>query len=74
MNGTKIVGGGTAGGALATTIVYLLGRFQISLTAEDGAIAALALTAVGAFIAHNGIVGAIRLLWRGSGSGNNPAV
>lgn len=65
MNGTKIVSGGSAGGALAAAIVYVLGRFHVTLTAEDGALAALALVAGAAFVAHNGISGVGRIIWRG---------
>lgn len=68
MNATKIVSGGSAGGALAAAVVYILGRFHITLTAEDGALAAAGLIAVGAFVAHNGIVGVWRLLLHGAGN------
>lgn len=67
MNGGKIAAGGTAGGGLGAAIVYLLGRFDVNLNPEDGALIAMALVAVCAFIAHNGIVGALRLIWHGSG-------
>lgn len=67
MNGGKIAAGGTAGGGLGAAVVYLLGRFNVDLNPEDGALIAMSLVAVCAFIAHNGIVGALRLIWRGSG-------
>jgi hypothetical protein len=66
MNATKLAAGGSAGGAIAAAIVYLLGRLHVNLTAEDGAVGATALIAVAAFVAHNGLVGAARLVWRGS--------
>lgn len=66
MNGQKLAAGGSAGGALAALVVYVLGRFNIALTAEDGAVGASALIAASAFIAHNGILGAVRLIWRGT--------
>ena len=72
MNATKIVSGGSAGGALAAAIVYVLGRFNIQLTAEDGALAAVALVAVAAFVAHNGIAGVFRIIWKGSNTPSQP--
>lgn len=72
MNGTKIVGGGSAGGALAAAIVYLLSRFNVNLTGEDGALIATSLVAAGAFVVHNGIRGCARILWRGAGNDPEP--
>ena len=66
MDGTKIAAGGSAGGGLGAIAVYLAARFGAHLTSEDGALVALSVVAVAAFIAHNGIMGALRLLWRGS--------
>lgn len=68
MNGTKIVGGGSAGAGLGTAAVYVAGRFGAHLSSEDGALIATGAIAVAAFIAHNGIRGAFRLVWRGSSS------
>lgn len=68
MNGTKIAAGGSTGGAAAAAIVYLLSRLNVSLTSEDGALIALTLAAVGAFVVHNGIAGAFKLIWHGSPS------
>lgn len=65
MNATKIVSGGSTGAALGAGIVYVLGRVGVVLTPEDGALASVALVAVCAFIAHNGIAGAFTLIWRG---------
>jgi hypothetical protein len=67
MNGAKIASGGSAGGAIGAAVVYLLGRFNVNLNAEDGALIGLALAAAGAFVVHNGILGAVRLVWHGSG-------
>ena len=66
MEATKIVGGGAAGGGLGAAAVYVAGRFGAHLTSEDGALIASALIAVAAFVAHNGVRGAFRVLWRGS--------
>jgi hypothetical protein len=66
MEATKIVGGGTAGGALGAAAVYVAGRFGAHLTSEDGALIATAAIAIAAFVAHNGIRGAFSTLWRGS--------
>jgi hypothetical protein len=68
MEGNKIVGGGTAGGALGAAAVYIAGRFGAHLTSEDGAIIATGAIAVAAFVAHNGVRGAFSTMWRGSGN------
>lgn len=68
MNGGKIAAGGTAGGGLGAALVYVLGRFGVDLNAEDGALIAAGLIAVGAFLVHNGLVGAWHLLLHGSPS------
>jgi len=73
MEATKIVGGGSAGGALGAAAVYLAGRLGGHLTPEDGALAASAAIGLGAFVVHNGLRGCVRILWRGSGSSAAPA-
>lgn len=73
MNATKIVSGGATGGGLGAAVVYILGRFGITLTSEDGALIALGLVAAVAFIAHNGISGVGRILWHGSSAGDGPS-
>lgn len=65
INSTRIVSGGGSGGGLAVLAVYVAGRFGAHLTAEDGAAIATAAMAVGAFVAHNGLVGLARIVWHG---------
>jgi hypothetical protein len=67
MEATKIVGGGSAGGALGAAAVYAASRFGAHLTSEDGALIASGAIGLGAFVIHNGIKGSLALLWRGSG-------
>jgi hypothetical protein len=73
MQGTKIVGGGGAGAGIGAAVVYIAGRFGANLTPEDGAIIGMGAIAVAAFIAHNGIRGAFRVLWRGASTSPPPA-
>jgi hypothetical protein len=54
---------GTTG--IATAIVWLLGRFHVSLSAEEGALIAGGLTTVGLFVWHYGIRNIVEHLWRG---------
>lgn len=72
MDGSKIAAGGAAGAGVGAAIVYAAGRFGADLTAEDGALIATGLVAGLAFVTHNGIRGAFRVIWRGSG--NEPVV
>lgn len=72
MNGSKIVGGGGAGAGLGAALVYAAGRLGGHLTSEDGALVATAAIAVCAFITHNGLRGALGIIWRGSGAGEDP--
>lgn len=65
MNPVKIVSGGSAGGIGALIAVYVSGRLGWHLTADDGAVIAASAVAVAAFVAHNGLVGIVRLIWRG---------
>ena len=71
---TKIVAGGGAGSVVALVAVYVAGRFNVNLNADDGAVIATATTAVCAFLAHNGIVGLARILWRGDQQPNKRAL
>ena len=66
MEGTKIVAGGGAGLGLSAAAVYVAGRFGAHLTSVDGDLIASAVIAVSAFVAHNGVRGAFRVLWDGS--------
>jgi hypothetical protein len=65
MNGTKIVGGGGAGAGLGAALVYVAGRFGAHLTPEDGALIAATVIGACAFVVHNGLRGALGVLWRG---------
>lgn len=65
MDGSKIAAGGSAGAGLGAIAVYLANRFGAHLTAEDGAIIAVSLVGVVAFVSHNGLAGAFRVIWRG---------
>lgn len=73
MEATKIVGGGSAGGALGAAAVYIAGRFGAHLTPEDGALIASGAIGLGAFIVHNGVRGCARIIWRGQSSSSTPA-
>lgn len=68
MDSSKIIGGGASGIGLGAAAVYIAGRFGANLTSEDGALIASGAIAVAAFVAHNGIRGVGRILWRGSSS------
>ncbi len=56
---------GTSG--LATFVVWLVGRFDITLSAEAGALIAGAVSAATLFIWHTGIRNILQGLWRGQG-------
>lgn len=66
MEGQRIVGGGGVGIGLGAAAVYVANRFGAHLTSEDGVVIASTAIAVGAFIVHNGVRGAFRVIWRGS--------
>ena len=66
MDATKIVAGGSTGGIGGVLLVYLGQRLGWNLTATDGASIAAGLAAVVAFVAHNGLVGIARMVWRGT--------
>lgn len=66
LNANKIAGGGGGGAGAAVLLVYLLSRFKINLSADDGALIVTAAVAAGAFIAHNGILGVARIFLRGN--------
>lgn len=72
MDSTKIIGGGASGMGLGAAAVYIAGRFGAHLTPEDGALIASGAVALFAFLAHNGIRGAFRAVWRGSSSEPSP--
>jgi len=55
--------GGTTG--LATVLVWLLGRFHVSLSAEDGAIIAGGLSTIVLFVWHYGVRNIVRHVWGG---------
>lgn len=73
MNPNKIVAGGSAGGGIGLLVAYVGSRLGWNLTAEDGAAIAVSATAVVAFIAHNGVTGIARIVWKGSGNQASPA-
>lgn len=66
MDGTKIVSGGAAGAGIGPVAVYAANRLGAHLNSEDGALIGVAAVAVVAFIAHNGVRGVGRLVWRGA--------
>jgi len=66
------VGGGGAGAGLGAAVVYAASRLGANLTSEDGALIAATAITVGAFVAHNGIRGCARLIWRGAESTASP--
>ena len=57
---------GTSG--LATFLVWLLGHFGVSLTAEDGAVIAGAVSSVTLFVWHTGLRNILGLLLDGTRS------
>ena len=63
-------GVGAAGGTtvLATLLVWLLGHFQVALSAEDGALVAGALSTIALFVWHYGLLNILRQLARGDAS------
>lgn len=56
---------GTTGAGVL--VVWLLGHFGVSVSAEDGAAIAGIATAVLLFVGRNGIRGIIRRIWGGAG-------
>lgn len=57
------------GTSLSTFIVWLLGHFHVSLSAEDGSVIAGGLAAIVLFIGRNGIKGAWDRIWNGGEKG-----
>ena len=56
-----------ATGSLSLVIVWLAGNlFHLAVSAEDGVVMATIISAVALFIAHNGLVGIVRMFWWGS--------
>ena len=56
MNNPNAAVAGTSGG-LSVLVVWLLGRFHVSLSAEEGAVVAGGLASVVLFVGRNGIGG-----------------
>jgi prepilin-type N-terminal cleavage/methylation domain-containing protein len=55
------------GSSLSVIVVWLLGRFHVALSAEDGAIVAGVVASVALFVGRNGLRGVWRRLVDGSG-------
>ena len=56
---------GAIGGALGVLVSWLLGRYHVDLSAEDGAAIATGIAALVLYIGRDGIRGVFRSLWRG---------
>jgi hypothetical protein len=65
LNPTKLVAGGSAGTALGVAVAYLGSRLGWHLTDVDGAMVVAAAWPVGAFLAHNGMVGVWQIFLHG---------
>ena len=65
MDPTKTVLGVTGGGGLVATVGYFANRFGAHITNDDIAHAGAALAVVGALVAHYGIRGLAKAVWRG---------
>jgi len=72
VNATPIVAGGSTGSLGGVLLVYLGQRLSWNLTPTDGAAIVAGLTAVVAFVAHNGLVGIWHMVWRGNPQPNVP--
>jgi hypothetical protein len=57
--------GGAGGATGGVFVVWLLGHVGVTLTAEDGGVIASGALAAGAYVAHHGVVGVARIVWRG---------
>lgn len=57
--------GGASGASGGVFVVWLLGHVGVTLSAEDGGVIASAALGVGAYVAHHGLVGVARIIWRG---------
>ena len=53
------------GSSLSVIVVWLLGRFHVALSAEDGAIVAGVVASVALFVGRNGLKGVWKRLWGG---------
>lgn len=59
----------TAGGSglgIGVLVVWLLGHFGVAVSAEVGATIAYGVTAAALLVAHKGVVGLFRMIWRGA--------
>lgn len=56
---------GAVGGALGVLVSWLLGRYHVGLSAEDGAAISTGLAALVLYIGRDGLRGVFRNLWRG---------
>jgi hypothetical protein len=61
-----VAAGGTS---LSVFVVWLLGHFHVSLSAEDGAVIAGAVASVVLFVGRNGIKGLWAKIWNGGEKG-----
>jgi len=58
---------GVSGIGVGTLVVWLLGHFGVTFTAEVGSVIAGAVAALTLWIGKNGLQGALRIVWRGQG-------
>lgn len=58
---------GVSGAGVGTLVVWLLGHFGVTFTAEVGAVIAGAVATVVLWIGRNGLKSALRIIWRGQG-------
>lgn len=70
-NHPNAVVGGASGAGVGTLVVWLLGRYGVSLDAEVAATIAGGISAVVLFIGKNGLRGAWHLVWRGGDGGGD---
>lgn len=74
MDGTKLAIGGSTGSVGGLLAVYIGQRLHWHLTPDDGAVIVAVASAAAAFIAHNGLVGIARMVWRGQKTPPAPPV
>jgi hypothetical protein len=63
-NPNAAVAGGTSG--LSVFVVWLLGRFHVALSAEDGAVVAGVAASVALFVGREGLAGLVHTLLHGN--------
>ena len=74
MNANPNTNGAALGGAIGVLVAWLLGRYHVTLSAEDGAAISTGVAALVLYIGRDGLRGFGRRLWRGSKPPPTPPV